>query len=97
MPAGQIGLAGLKAEQSPGARDADRPAGAPHRVPQERLGAGYHRPAADRSLQLLNNLGPAQRVLSVHNHFNQDRHLISRENYKERRSAALAEWQAVMA
>ncbi len=34
---------------------------------------------------------------SVHNHFNQDRHLISRENYKERRSAALAEWQAVMA
>jgi len=32
----------------------------------------------------------------VHNHFNQERHLISREIYKERRSAALAEWRAVM-
>ena len=33
---------------------------------------------------------------SVHNHFNQDRHLVSRDIYKERHSAALAEWQAVM-
>jgi putative transposase len=33
---------------------------------------------------------------SVHNHFQQDRHLISREIYRERRSAALAEWRAVM-
>src|SRR5450432_3814773 len=33
---------------------------------------------------------------SVHNHFQQERHLISREIYKERRSAALAEWRAVM-
>ena len=32
----------------------------------------------------------------VHNHFSQERHLISREDYKERRSAALAEWRAVM-
>ena len=31
----------------------------------------------------------------VHNHFNQERHLISREVYKERRSAALAEWRAL--
>ncbi len=28
---------------------------------------------------------------AVHNHFNQDRHLISRDDYKGRRSAALAE------
>ena len=34
---------------------------------------------------------------SVHNHFNQERTLISRETYKQRRSAALAEWRAVMA
>jgi putative transposase len=34
---------------------------------------------------------------SVHNHFNQDRHLISRSDYKARRSAALAEWQSLMA
>lgn len=33
---------------------------------------------------------------SVHNHFNQERHLVSREIYRERRSAALAEWRAVM-
>ncbi len=34
---------------------------------------------------------------SVHNLFNQERHLISREHYEERRSQALAEWRAVMA
>ncbi len=34
---------------------------------------------------------------SVHNLFNQERHLISKELYRERRSAALAEWRAVMA
>jgi len=33
---------------------------------------------------------------AFHNHFNQDRHLISREHYKARRSAALAEWQSLM-
>ena len=33
----------------------------------------------------------------VHNHFSQERHLVSREIYKQRRSAALAEWQSVMA
>ena len=30
---------------------------------------------------------------SVHNHFNQERHLSSRENFKMNRSAALAEWR----
>ena len=34
---------------------------------------------------------------SVHNHFSQERHLVSREIYRERRSAALAEWRSVMA
>ena len=34
---------------------------------------------------------------SVHNHFNSDRHLIDRQTYKENRSAALAEWQKLMA
>ena len=33
----------------------------------------------------------------VHNHFNQERHLVDRQTYKLRRSAALAEWQIVMA
>jgi len=34
---------------------------------------------------------------NVHNHFNQDRHLTDRQTYKTRRSAALAEWQNLMA
>ena len=34
---------------------------------------------------------------NVHNHFNQERHLVDRETYKTRRSAALAEWQTLMA
>lgn len=34
---------------------------------------------------------------AFHNHFNQDRHLISRDQYKDRRSAALAEWKALTA
>jgi len=33
---------------------------------------------------------------SVHNHFNHERHLISWQDYKAQRSAALAEWRAVM-
>ena len=33
---------------------------------------------------------------SVHNHFNHERHLVSRNIYKARRSAALVKWQAVM-
>jgi len=34
---------------------------------------------------------------ALHNHFNQDRHLTSRETYKPQRSAALAEWKSLMA
>ncbi|MEO5706279.1 MAG: IS6 family transposase [Alteraurantiacibacter sp.] len=34
---------------------------------------------------------------NVHNHFNLERHLIDRETFKIRRSAALAEWQLLMA
>ena len=33
---------------------------------------------------------------TVHNHFNQERHLISRETYKAQRAAALAEWQTLL-
>ena len=34
---------------------------------------------------------------SFHNHFNSERHLVDRQTYKERRSAALAEWQSLIA
>jgi putative transposase len=30
---------------------------------------------------------------SIHNHFNQERHLYSRDNFKLNRSAALSEWR----
>ena len=33
---------------------------------------------------------------NVHNHFNQERHLVDRQTCKLRRSAALAEWQLLM-
>jgi putative transposase len=34
---------------------------------------------------------------SIHNHFNQERTLISRQNFKDRRAAALAEWRQLCA
>ena len=34
---------------------------------------------------------------SFHNHFNQERHLVDRCQFKERRSAALAEWRTLAA
>src|ERR1017187_338505 len=33
---------------------------------------------------------------NLHNHFNSERHLVDRQTYKLRRSAALAEWQSLM-
>ena len=34
---------------------------------------------------------------SVHNHFNQERHLYSRQNFKDNRAAALADWRQLFA
>ena len=34
---------------------------------------------------------------AIHNHFNQERHLYNRENFKLNRSAALAEWRQLAA
>ena len=32
---------------------------------------------------------------NIHNHFNLERHIVDRQTFKERRSAALAEWQSL--
>ena len=44
--------------------------------------------------------GPLQKFASVHanvhNHFNLEHHLIDRQTYKERSSAALAEWGSLV-
>jgi putative transposase len=34
---------------------------------------------------------------SIHNHFNHDRHLNSRNTFKQNRAAALAEWRQLAA
>ncbi len=34
---------------------------------------------------------------SIHNHFNQERHLNSREIFKQKRAADLAEWRQLTA
>ncbi len=34
---------------------------------------------------------------SLHNHFNQERHLVDRQTYKIRRATALVEWQSLAA
>jgi putative transposase len=34
---------------------------------------------------------------SLHNHFASERHLVDRQTFKQRRSAALAEWQIIAA
>ena len=47
-----------------------------------------------RRMKTLQNFSPAHS--QVHNHFSQERHLVSRKIYKECRSAALAEWRVVM-
>src|SRR5580704_15143897 len=55
----------------------------------------------ERAMQRFRSAETLQKFSSVHahvhNHFNQERHLVTREIYKQRRSAALAEWRTVMA
>jgi len=55
----------------------------------------------ERAMQRFRSARTLQKFSSVHaqvhNHFNQERHLVAREIYKQRRSAALGEWRALMA
>ncbi len=55
----------------------------------------------ERAMQRFRQMKSLQKFASVHaslhNHFNQERHLVDRQAYKLRRSAALAEWQILMA
>ena len=55
----------------------------------------------ERAMQLFRSMKTLQKISSVHaqvhNHFNHERHLITRQAYKQRRSATLAEWRAVAA
>jgi putative transposase len=55
----------------------------------------------ERAMQRFRRMKTLQKFVSihaqVHNHFNQERHLVTRVVYKHRRSAALAEWRALAA
>jgi putative transposase len=55
----------------------------------------------ERAMIRFRRMKTLQKFSSVHaslyNHFSQERHLVSREIYKQGRSAALAEWRSVMA
>ena len=48
-----------------------------------------------RDIRTLQNFASAH--ASIHNHFNLDRHLNRREVFKQKRSAALAEWRQLVA
>src|SRR5271163_1716917 len=55
----------------------------------------------ERAMQRFRSVKTLQKFSSVraqvHNHFNQERYLVTRQVYKQRRSAALAEWRAFAA
>lgn len=55
----------------------------------------------DRAMQRFRQMKTLQKFASVHaslqNHFNSERHLVDRETFKARRSAALYEWQNLAA
>ncbi|RVQ66059.1 IS6 family transposase [Croceicoccus ponticola] len=55
----------------------------------------------ERAMQRFRRMKSLRKFASVHasisNHFNQERHLIDRQTFKARRSAALAEWQKLAA
>ena len=59
----------------------------------------FRRP--ERAMQRFRSMKALQKFGSVHaqvqNHFNQERHLVTRQVYKQRRSIALAEWGALAA
>lgn len=55
----------------------------------------------ERAMQRFRQMKSLQKFASVHaslhNHFNQERHLVDRQTFKARRLAALAEWQNLFA
>jgi putative transposase len=54
----------------------------------------------ERAMQRFRQMKTLQKFASVHanvhNHFSLERHLTDRQTYRQRRSAALAEWQALV-
>jgi len=61
--------------------------------------ATRRRQVTERAMQRFRSMKTLQKFSSVHaqvhNHFNQERHLVTRQVYKQRRAGALAEWRAL--
>ena len=61
----------------------------------------FRRRERERAMQRFRSMKSLQKFSSVHaevhNHFNQERHLVTRQTYKQRRASALAEWRALAA
>jgi putative transposase len=55
----------------------------------------------ERAMQRFRSMKTLQKFSSVHaevhNHFNHERHLVTRQVYKQRRAGALAEWRVLAA
>jgi len=55
----------------------------------------------ERAMQRFRSMKTLQKLSSVHaqvqNHFNQERHLVTRQMYKQRRATAFAEWRTLAA
>jgi putative transposase len=55
----------------------------------------------ERTMSRFRDIKPLQKFASIHAalsiHFNLERHLTSRTDYKQNRSAAMAEWYQVLA
>ncbi len=49
----------------------------------------------ERTMLRFRQMQTLQKFASIHNHFNHERHLVDRQTYQTRRSAALAEWQTL--
>ena len=81
--------------QEPGRRTARLQAAYPDVASAVETG---YAPSPPGGIHLLQNSEPhAKAYAQVHNQFNQERHLVTRQVYKQRRSAALAEWRALVA
>jgi putative transposase len=54
----------------------------------------------EQAMPRFRRMGTLQKFASVHaslhDHFSSERHLVDQTTFRERRSAALAKWQAVM-
>jgi putative transposase len=81
-----------------GAADRHKVGPRPQQSDGEFSSAVSTRRAGNAAVQSMKTLQKFSSVhAQVHNHFNQERHLVTRQVYKQRHTAALAEWRGLAA